>query len=116
MSLSEFKCLKCGTCCKWPGYVRLSHDDIDNIAIFLNMTVNEFIEKYTFLTRDRRSLSLIENEDGYCIFLTDEGCKINPVKPQQCIDFPHKWRFEGWDDLCGWGIKNKANKETNNDE
>ena len=32
--------------------------------------------------------------------LTENGCRINPVKPRQCRDFPNKWNFPGWRELC----------------
>jgi Fe-S-cluster containining protein len=44
---------------------------------------------------------LKSNPDGSCIFL--EGintCTIQSVKPQQCRDFPNKWRFDGWREQC----------------
>ena len=25
---------------------------------------------------------------------------INEVKPQQCRDFPNKWNFPGWRQVC----------------
>lgn len=39
-------------------------------------------------------------EDGACMMLAEGGCRINPVKPRQCRDFPNKWNFPGWRDLC----------------
>lgn len=102
MSDVNFKCRRCGTCCKWPGYVRLFSFEADKIAEFMNMDVHEFIENYTVLTRDRRNLSLIENDDHSCIFYRDDppACMIEPVKPRQCREFPLKWRFEGWEKFC----------------
>lgn len=107
MDLSEFKCQLCGECCRWEGYVRLTREEIESIAVFLGMDVTDFTEKYTRLTDDRRGLSLIERENGSCIFLSEENgeCAINPVKPKQCRDFPRNWSFEGWDEICGWGRK-----------
>ena len=98
---APFRCTRCGTCCKWPGYVRLKDNEIANIADFLGITKLEFTDKYTKLTSDRRGLSLIEKEDGSCIFFDDPpACKINPVKPLQCRNFPLIWNFEGWEKLC----------------
>ena len=105
LQIDNFKCTQCGTCCRWPGYVRLTGKEVDAIAEFIDMDVNKFIDTYTYLTHDRHNLSLIEAEGGSCIFLTDEGCAINEVKPQQCIDFPFKWNFKGWENKCGWGIQ-----------
>ncbi len=99
--IDSFQCKRCGTCCKWSGYVRLKENEITNIANFLGLSELEFIEKYTKLTSDRRGLSLIEKEDGSCIFFNDPpGCQINPVKPLQCRNFPLIWNFEGWEKFC----------------
>ena len=34
----EFKCLRCGNCCRWPGYVRVNNREIDAIAAFLGIS------------------------------------------------------------------------------
>ena len=103
----EFECKRCGNCCRWPGYVRISPAETDVIAAFLQMPVQEFTEKFTRLTADRTGLSLLENADGSCPYLIDspEGpaCKLQPVKPQQCRDFPLKWSFPGWEQECAGG-------------
>jgi len=85
--------------------VRLKEKEPDAIAFFLGLDVNEFIATYTVLTKERTGLSLIEGRDGACIFLTNAGCKINPVKPIQCREFPHKWKFSGFETICGWAKK-----------
>ncbi|MFA7230352.1 MAG: YkgJ family cysteine cluster protein [Victivallaceae bacterium] len=98
----EFICKRCGSCCKWTGYVRLEQHEVDAIATFLNMPLHEFIEKYTVVTSDRRGLSLIEREDGSCIFYiaTPSACIIDQVKPRQCRAFPLQWNFPGWEKEC----------------
>lgn len=105
---NDFTCMKCGECCRWEGYVRLTEDETSKIAEYMNMGIEEFTSKYTRLTNDRRALSLIENEDGSCIFLDPDSanCIINSVKPEQCSDFPLKWNFEGWNEICKWGQAN----------
>ena len=103
----KFKCLQCGNCCKWSGYVRVSEKEINAIADFFKMDQQLFITEYTRLTADRSGLSLIENNDKSCIFLKEKNnkyyCQINQVKPQQCINFPHFWRFENWENECHGG-------------
>ena len=105
IDLSKFKCLNCGACCRQEGYVRLTTQEPDTIAAFLNMDVYHFIETYTRLTKDRQTLSLIEKKTGECIFLTPQGCRINPVKPAQCLGFPFKWRFKEFERICAWAKK-----------
>ena len=88
----EFKCACCGACCRWEGMVRVGDDEIRAIAGFLHLDEQEFIDKYTTIARDRRTLVLIEAPDGACCFLSkDNLCRINPVKPKQCGTFPKEW-------------------------
>ena len=69
--LSSFRCIRCGACCKWEGPVRVSDREIDAIADFLGIDLQSFIREYTRLTPDRRSLSLLEKEDGSCLYYDD---------------------------------------------
>ena len=100
--MKNFECKRCGTCCKWPGYVRLLDGESREIADYLRMDLHFFTSNYTIVTEDRRNLSLTEKNDGSCIFFTDNppNCAINDVKPKQCRDFPLHWNFENWQEEC----------------
>ncbi len=104
MTTIDFSCVRCGNCCRWPGPVRVDEQEIAAIAEFLQIDEDTFIEQFTTLTRDRRSLTLLENADGSCRYLQNENgvytCAINAVKPRQCRDFPYKWNFPGWENEC----------------
>lgn len=65
------------------------------------MELFDFTRDFCRITPDRAALSLNESGDGSCIFL-DGGmdCRIDPVKPEQCRNFPEKWNFPGWEKLC----------------
>lgn len=110
LDLKNFKCIRCLACCRQPGYVRLHPKESDAIAQFLDLDVHTFIETYTRLTRDRQCLSLVEKPGGACIFLTDKGCTIEVVKPLQCKNFPHKWKFSDFEHVCGWAKEMKKRK------
>jgi hypothetical protein len=100
-ALGDFQCARCGNCCKWPGYVRISFEEIAQIADFLEMPVQSFTNEYAILTSDRRGLSLKEKENRQCIFYDEPpACRIEPVKPLQCRNFPARWNFEGWENEC----------------
>jgi uncharacterized protein len=97
----RYLCQRCGNCCRWPGFVRVDEDEINAIAAFLQLTPAEFIAQHTQLRPSRSGLMLQSNPDGSCIFLEGVNtCTIQPVKPQQCRDFPNKWRFDGWREKC----------------
>ena len=40
------------------------------------------------------------SEDGACVFLKDNLCHIQPVKPRQCREFPGRWQIPGFESLC----------------
>lgn len=108
--MKKFVCSRCGNCCRWPGAVKLLDEEVDAIAAFLNMPVEEFLEKHTVITPDRRHLSLCEKPNGECEYLSiDENglscCLIEDVKPRQCRIFPEKWNFPGWEEKCSGGFQ-----------
>ena len=80
--------------------MKVSEKEIAAISRHLGLEENVFIQQYTRLRSDRRGLSLIDQPDGACIFLDGQDCRIQPVKPQQCRDFPNAWNFPGWRDIC----------------
>lgn len=96
----KYVCQRCGACCRWPGNVRIDDEEITLMADFLNLSESEFIDRYTRIHTDRKSLSIIEKDNDECIFFVKGGCVVNPVKPQQCRDFPNQWNFPGWREKC----------------
>ena len=98
----EFRCVRCGACCRWEGPVRVTEAEVDAIAAYLNIPVKDFLRDHTVLTADRRSLSLKEKPDGSCCYYDEKTrlCRIQAVKPAQCRNFPGQWNFPGWEKLC----------------
>ncbi|NCC52381.1 MAG: YkgJ family cysteine cluster protein [Spartobacteria bacterium] len=90
--MMPFECKQCGKCCRWGGWVYLTHDDITAIARRLDLTEDAFIQAHTQLAPDRQRLCLAGPEHTPCPFLENNQCAIYPVRPQQCRDYPHKWR------------------------
>jgi hypothetical protein len=89
--LKLFECQRCNECCRQPGFVYLSPDEAGKAAAFMNMEAFDFTNAYCEL-EDRRYLVLKKNPDESCVFLSEKGCLIYPVRPQQCRDFPVGWR------------------------
>jgi Fe-S-cluster containining protein len=88
----SFKCLRCGTCCRWPGHVLLTDQDITRIAEAIGLSEDAFIEKYTELAANRRQLTLKDIDGHDCIFLKNDGCEIYAARPDQCRNFPYTWQ------------------------
>ena len=94
------ECQRCTACCRWPGEVRLTDAEISRLADFKNLSEFDFIQQYTRLRQDRRCLGLQDKPNGECIFLQGNDCSVQPVKPQQCRDFPNLWNFPGFEKIC----------------
>jgi len=95
-----YECQRCTACCRWPGQVQVTDAEVTALAAHLNITVHEFTERYTRLRKDRGGLVLTEKPNGACVFLDGDDCRVQPVKPQQCRDFPNLWNFPGWEKQC----------------
>ena len=85
-------CNMCDKCCVYRGDIKLTPINVCNIARYLKISNEEFIEKYT----DRlegRPLELVlktRGEKRECILYDREihGCRVHKVKPMQCTMFP----------------------------
>lgn len=96
-----YECARCGNCCRWPGPVYVSEAEIRRIARFLDIDRSEFKNLYIRAVDCGKALSLSEKLDGSCVLLDGNRCKVHEVKPEQCRDFPNKWNFDGFKELCG---------------
>ena len=94
------QCQRCTACCRWPGQVCFTPAEITRLAAFLHLDEHDFIQRYTRLRLDRRGLALLDKPGGECVFLEGDQCAVQPVKPQQCRDFPNLWNFPGFERVC----------------
>lgn len=81
----SFTCTGCGSCCRGEGYVWMTTPEVEAIAAFLGLSLNDFGRRY--LRRVGGSLSLTEKPNHDCIFW-DDGCTVYSVRPTQCRTFP----------------------------
>jgi len=83
----QFDCARCGGCCRGePGFVWVRAPEIAAIAQTLGMDVTAFTEQ--FCRPAFGDVSLNEHPNGDCVFWSDQGCRIYPVRPVQCRTFP----------------------------
>jgi Fe-S-cluster containining protein len=80
--------------------VRVTDAELARLAAVKGLSEHDFIQQFMRLREDRRGLSLAEKPNGECIFLDGNDCSVQPVKPQQCRDFPNLWNFPGWEKVC----------------
>lgn len=99
----RFKCTGCGQCCTGaPGCVWVSPAEAECLAKRLNISLEEFKEKYTRKIGSR--LSLKERHAGNnnydCIFLEGKRCTVYEDRPKQCRTYP--WWQENLKDSGSW--------------
>ncbi len=87
----EGLCFECKTgcikCCSIPGFIFVHEREIAGMAEFFKMPEDAFMDKYIkHYYGEVFRINCPENDP--CMFLTDEGCEIYPVRPVQCRSFP----------------------------
>jgi len=93
-------CEACGgACCTGEsGYIWTKYDEIEKMADFFNLSIEDFSQQY--LKKVKHRYSLIEKKlavDNYaCIFFdaSKKRCSIYPVRPLQCRTFPFWEQFK----------------------
>lgn len=86
--MKNFRCLRCGSCCRGESTVSLTETEVSRISAFLNLPKEDFLKTYTTeVCRGRVEMKTVE---GFCIFFdrTEHICKIHPVKPNRCKEWP----------------------------
>ncbi len=91
---SPSACETCGgACCTGAsGYIWAKYPEIEKMADFLHLTVEEFATMYLRKVKHRYSLveKKLDDENFACIFFNNElkQCSIYSVRPRQCRTFP----------------------------
>lgn len=90
-----FSCIQCGRCCRRPGIVRITVEELKSVAEFLSLSPEDFF--WGFVSRKGDSLVLKDGSRGECIFYDwYKGlCLIYPCRPAQCRKYPF------WPSLLG---------------
>jgi uncharacterized protein len=87
-----FECTQCGNCCSGPetGYVWVTDEEIDRLAIAMKMEDDIDGFKRKFVRQVLARQSLVEYSDGDCIFLDPKtrGCMVYEARPVQCRTWP----------------------------
>ena len=91
-SFDSKACSVCnGACCRGEsGYVWLNKKEIEDIANFMRISQEKFLQDYCKKLGYRYSLKEYKKEkEHFCIFFDEgKGCQIYTVRPKQCRDYP----------------------------
>ncbi len=100
-------CTQCnGACCRGEsGYIWLNKKEIEEIANFLGLKSEIFLQEYCKKEGYRYSIKEIKRKgEHFCIFFEEnKGCQIYSVRPQQCREYPFWPRYKeknNIDEVC----------------
>lgn len=86
----RFECTQCGDCCTGaPGYVWVTHEEIDQLAALVGEPDRTSFEaKYVRRIGIRKSL--VEYSNGDCVFFDNQArkCTVYEARPMQCRTWP----------------------------
>jgi hypothetical protein len=80
-----FECQQCGDCCVGRGGIYVKPQEAEEIAAFLSLDLEGFILRYM---EDSPQGPRLGVRDGVCIFVEDNRCRVHPVKPFICRQWP----------------------------
>jgi Fe-S-cluster containining protein len=85
----RFACTRCGHCCGGgPGTIRVSDEEIADLAAHTHESIESFRAKYTRRIRGG-DISLKEKRNLDCIFYDrSAGCTVYAMRPRQCRTWP----------------------------
>jgi Fe-S-cluster containining protein len=116
--LHAFECQSSGHCCKAPGFVYVTTQDISNMAHTLGMSVQSF---RSFFVRKHNGWDVVASPyfQSDCFLNNQNKCKVYEARPTACQtypDWPSIWESEktllAESELCP-GLK-KAIKDVKN--
>lgn len=91
-SKANLNCSLCEKCCEYRGDIKITPINVLEISRFLRMPIEEFMKEYTVEVVGEEPEIVIKGigKKQECIFNNRENfkCKINKVKPMQCVVFP----------------------------
>jgi hypothetical protein len=100
-----FNCQQCGDCCQGRGGIFPTPGEIDLMAQYLRMPVAKLTRD--FLEPAPSGWAVKNKPGGGCIFNEEGRCRIHPVKPRICRDWPflpaillHASEFEAAKEAC----------------
>ena len=110
-----FQCQQCGECCQGRGGIFPTPRELDLMAQYLGMPVEQVRQEFLELTPG--GLAVKNKPGGGCVFNEAGRCRIHPVKPRICRAWPflpaillHDTEFEAAKEACP-GLNREARHE-----
>jgi uncharacterized protein len=99
-----FACRQCGECCRGDKGILVTPAEMAALADFLGLKREELQRRYLIASPLGPQVAA---RNGACIFLEDNRCRVHPVKPGICREWPflpallaHADEFEAAKEAC----------------
>ena len=99
-----FNCRQCGECCQGERGILVTDREALALAEFLGLALADFRRDYLVDTPAGPQVAAL---NGACVFLEGGQCRVHPVKPRICRDWPflpallaHADEFEAAKEAC----------------
>ncbi|MDQ6759927.1 MAG: YkgJ family cysteine cluster protein [Acidobacteriota bacterium] len=85
-------CTQCANCCR-VATVRLMDRDMERLAKFLRISLQQFMRDYTMPSAEEGRI--LKRSEAGCVFLSGNECTIYEARPANCQNFPNVVRGNG---------------------
>ena len=99
-----FACRQCGECCHGDKGILVAPAEIAQLAAFLGIAQAEVHRRFLVASPLGPQVG---THRGACVFLVDNRCRVHPVKPRICREWPflqalldHADEFEAAKEAC----------------
>lgn len=80
-----FECRHCGECCAGRGGIYATTEEVAQMAAYLGISPEKLVCRYL---EDSSLGPRLGVDNGICVFLEDNRCRVHPVKPRICREWP----------------------------
>lgn len=80
-----FACRQCGECCRGDKGILVTPAEMAALAAFLDLSREELQRRYLVPSALGPQVAA---QNGACVFLADNRCRVHPVKPRICREWP----------------------------
>lgn len=99
-----FLCRQCGECCRGEKGILVNAAELTAMAAYLGLLPEVFADRYLVDTQLGPQLA---TRNGACVLQDDGLCRVHPVKPRICREWPflqalldHADEFEAAKEAC----------------
>ena len=80
-----FSCRQCGECCQGERGILVTGAEHEAMAAFLGLSPEDFAARYLVASPMGLQLASL---NGACALQADNRCRVHPVKPRICREWP----------------------------